>query len=352
MIFGIRGNGDLKVVKRNKLSENTVVVIFFALVFLFPVLDKNSYHQNVGVLIGIFSIIAIGLNLLLGNTGKISLGHAAFFGIGAYTSAVLTRDYNLSFWLALPPSAIFSGAIGYMIGLTSLRLRGHYLAMATLAFGIIAETIFLEWTEVTGGTGGFGNIPSPTIGSFQFKNDLRYFYLVWIFVLFISIISRNLVNSRIGRALHTIHMNEEAAAVIGINPTKYKLKIFGLSAAYGGLAGSLFANFSHLISAHSFSIMFSVTLLSMIVVGGLGSVWGSITGAILLTLLEEFIRFFADLSFMTEGVREVLTNHNYHLVAYGILMLICIVFMPNGVFGAFQRVYRYLGGDSLDQDHE
>jgi len=332
----------LKRVKNKWLSGNLFLLVFFAIIFLFPVLDGNSYHQNIGVLIGIYSICAIGLNILLGNTGQISLGHAAFFGIGAYASALLTKNYHLSFWLALPVSAIFTGIIGYLIGLTSLRLKGHYLAMATLAFGIIVETVFMEWTEVTGGTGGFGSIPSPSIGSFQFNTDFRYFYLVWIFVLLISIITRNIVNSRIGRALNAIHRDEIAAAVTGVYPTKYKLKIFGVSAGYAGLAGSLFANFSHLISAHSFSIMFAVTLLCMIVIGGLGNVWGSITGAIVLTLLAEFIRFFADLPFISEGLRKALTNYNYHLLTYGILMLICIIFVPNGLVGGFVRLYRYL----------
>jgi branched-chain amino acid transport system permease protein len=298
--------------------------------------DRTSYHLDVAVLIGIFSILSIGLNVLLGNTGQISLGHAAFFGIGAYTNALLTRDVGFSFWSSLPISSLFTGIIGYGIGLTSLRLKGHYLAMATLAFGIITSTIITEWTELTGGTGGFRNIPYPAIGSFRFDSGVKYFYLVWIFVIFIFLFTENFLSTRVGRALKAIHKNEDVANVLGINPTKYKLKIFGLSAIYAGVAGALFANHSNFISSESFSIMVSVSILCMITIGGLGKTWGSIMGASLLTLFPEIIRYVVSSPFFSQSVRRALTNYSYHLFIYGILMLLVIVFLPGGLISIFQ----------------
>lgn len=324
-------------VKVEHMGRHRINLLIFLAIFTFPLFNQASYHLDIAVNIGIFSILSMGLNLLLGNTGQISLGHAAFFGIGAYMNALLTRDVGLSFWIALPISSLFTGIIGYGIGLTSLRLKGHYLAMATLAFGIITSTVITEWTELTGGTGGFRNIPYPAIGSFRFDSGVKYFYLVWTFVILIFLFTENFLSTRVGRALKAIHKNEDAANVLGINPTKYKLKIFGLSAIYAGLAGALFANHSNFISSESFSIMVSVAILCMIVIGGLGKTWGSIMGSCFLTLFPEFIRYIADSPFFSESVRRMLTNYSYHLFIYGILMLLIIVFLPGGLISLFQR---------------
>ena len=315
-------------------------ILLITLLLTFPIWDRNAYHINLGVLVAIFGIIALGLNLLLGHTGQLSLGQAAFYGIGAYASAVFSTSFGLSFWLAMPASGLFSGLIGYLLGFASLRLKGHYLAMATLGFGIIISVVILEWTEVTGGPGGFPGIPPPKVGGFIFDTDTEYYYLVWFIFGLLFLLARNLVNSRIGRALSAIHENEMVASVIGVDVSSYKLKVFTLSAIYAGIAGSLFAHFSRMIGPASFSFEVSLTLVCMVLVGGLGRVWGSLIGVVALLLMPEALRYIAAFSFIPEGVRMALTDYTYHLIAYGLLLVTFVIFLPTGIAGGLERIWR------------
>jgi branched-chain amino acid transport system permease protein len=320
---------------KNKLNIYPVIGLLF-FISLFPILDSNRYHINMGIMVGIFSIVAIGLNLLLGNTGQISLGQAAFYGIGAYTSAILTVKAGFSFWMALPCAAIFAGTIGYIIGFASVRFKGSYLAMTTLSFGVIFSIILLEWTPVTGGAGGYPEmIPRPSIGAFKIDNELKYYYLVWVFLAAVFLFTKNLVKSRIGRALYAVNENETVAGVIGIHPTRYKLKVFTLSAIYAGIAGSLYAHYATYISEESFKFFFSVTLLCMVVIGGLGNVWGSIVGTAVLYLLPEIIRYVAKLSALPQVIQNILKEYSYLLLAYGVFVAIFIIFLPRGIVGLF-----------------
>ncbi len=317
------------------------ILILFFIIFIFPIIDSNRYHINLGIMVGIFSIISIGLNLLLGNTGQISLGQAAFYGIGAYISAILTVKAGLTFWLALPCAAMFSGMVGYAIGFTSVRFKGSYLAMATLSFQVIFSIIILEWTSVTGGAGGYPEIiPKPSIATFRIDSELKYYYLVWAFTIGILIYTRNLIHSRIGRALYAVHENETAASVIGISSMKYKLKVFTLSAIYAGAAGSLYAHYATFISEESFTFFFSITLLCMVVIGGLGNVWGSLIGTSVLYLLSEFIRSGAKFSLLPQTIRSIMMEYSYHLLAYGFFLAIFTVFLPKGIVGIFFRKKR------------
>jgi len=322
---------------KNPLHFYLVIGLLF-FIGLFPVLDSNRYHINMGIMVGIFSIVAIGFNLLLGNTGQISLGQAAFYGIGAYASAILTAKAGFSFWMALPCAAIFCGVIGYILGFSSVRFKGSYLAMATLSFGVIFSIIILEWTTVTGGAGGYPEmIPRPSIGAFKIDSELKYYYLVWAFLAAVFIFTKNLVQSRIGRALYAIQGNETVAGIIGINPTKYKLKVFTLSAIYAGIAGSLYAHYATYISEESFTFLFSVTLLCMVVIGGLGSVWGSVVGTAVLYSLSEIIRYVAKFSILPQAVRNILAEYSYLLLAYGLFVAIFIIFLPRGIVGLFHK---------------
>ncbi|HME45490.1 MAG TPA: branched-chain amino acid ABC transporter permease [Syntrophorhabdales bacterium] len=323
--------------KTHKAEVYATLALFF-LVAIFPLLDGNRYHLNVGIMVACYSIIAIGLNLLLGNTGQVSIGQAAFYGIGAYASAILVVKVGLSFWLALPCSGLIAGLVGYFLGFTSVRFKGSYLAMATLSFGVIFSIIVLEWTGLTGGAGGYPeNIPRPEIGSFKLDTEFKYFYLVWAFVLAIFICTRNLVRSRVGRALYAINENETAAGVIGISATRYKLKVFTISAVYAGLAGSLYAHYATYISEESFTFFFSVTLLCMVVIGGLGSPLGSIIGTAVLVLLSESIRYAAKLALLPQPIKTVLAEYSYHLLLYGFFLLMFAIFIPRGIAGFFER---------------
>jgi len=322
---------------KRKLKRCGMIALLFV-ICLFPILDANRYHVNMGIMVGIFSIVAIGLNLLLGNTGQISLGQAAFYGIGGYTSAILSVKAGLSFWMALPCAAIFAGMIGYIIGFASVRFKGSYLAMATLSFGVIFSIIVLEWTPVTGGAGGYPEmIPRPSIGAFKIDSELKYYYLVWAFLAAVFLFTKNLVKSRIGRALYAVNENEMVAGVIGVHPTRYKLKVFTLSAIYAGIAGSLYAHYATYISEESFTFFFSVTLLCMVVIGGLGNVWGSIIGTAALYLLPEILRYAARLSAFPQAIQNILKEYSYLLLAYGFFLAISIIFLPRGIVGLFRE---------------
>lgn len=290
-------------------------IIFSAAVILAPLFFSGGYLLNVLVFVGINTMLAVALNLLLGYAGQISLGQAAFFGLGAYISGVATSVYQWNPWLALLLAAFIVGLLAFVIGFPILKLKGHYLAMATLGFGIIVYIAFNETVELTGGPSGLSGIPNFSLGSFQFDDDMKNYYLIWGFSLMTILLCVNLVNSRIGRALRAIHDSEVAARVMGVNARLLKVQIFTFSAIISSIAGSLYAHTMTFISPTSFGFNFSVELLTMVVIGGLGSVYGSFLGAALLTLLPEFLRTFQD----------------YDIVAYGLLLVIMTMYMPGGL---------------------
>ncbi len=290
-------------------------LIFAALLLLIPLFFKGGYLLNVLLFVGIHTILAIGLNLLLGFAGQISLGHAAFFGLGAYLSGILTATYSVNPWLAMIIAAVVVGIMAFVIGFPILKLKGHYLAMATLGLGIIIYIAFNEAVDLTGGPSGLSGIPNLSLGSLIFDSDLKNYYLIWTFTLATMLLSINLAHSRIGRALRAIHDSEVAARVMGVNARLLKVQIFALSAAISAIAGSLYAHTMTFVSPASFGFNFSIELLTMVVIGGLGSIYGSFLGAALLTLLPEMLRAFQD----------------YDIVVYGLLLILMTMFMPGGL---------------------
>ena len=282
--------------------------------------------MNVLVFVGIHTMLAIALNLLLGYAGQISLGHAGFFGLGAYLSGILTANYGCNPWLVMPLAALMVGALAYVIGFPILKLKGHYLAMATLGMGIIIYIIFNETVSMTGGPSGLSGIPSLSIGNMKFDSDLKNYYLIWSITLVTVLLTLNLANSRVGRALRAIHDSEVAARVMGVNSRLLKVQIFAMSALISSIAGSLYAHTMTFISPASFGFNFSVELLTMVVIGGLGSIYGSFLGAALLTLLPEFLRAAQD----------------YDIIIYGALLTIMVMFMPGGLVRGVPILYRKL----------
>jgi branched-chain amino acid transport system permease protein len=290
--------------------------LFFAvLVLAAPLAFKGGYLMNVLVFVGINTMLAVALNLLLGYAGQISLGHAGFFGIGAYLSGILTAIYGWNPWLAMPLAALVVGMLAGLIGFPILRLKGHYLAMATLGLGIIIYIVFNETVGLTGGPSGLSGIPNLAVGSFVFDSDIKNYYLIWAFTLGVVLFAVNLAGSRVGRALRAVHDSEVAARVMGVNTRILKVQVFALSAVISSLAGSLYAHTMTFVSPVSFGFNFSVELLTMVVIGGLGSVYGSFLGAALLTLLPELLR----------GAQD------YDIVIYGGLLMIMVMFMPGGL---------------------
>jgi branched-chain amino acid transport system permease protein len=299
--------------------------------------------------IGILTIVLVGLNLLMGYAGQISLGQAAFYGIGAYVSAIMTTlasrhdvlpGVSRSWWwpwLAIVVGMVITGGFAYLIGRPILRLRGNYLAMATLGLGIIMYILFREGEGFTGGNDGIAGIPRLAIGSFKIWPIQRYYFLVWAVALVVIIISLNIVNSRVGRALRSIHGSEVAANAMGVDTTQYKSQVLVLSAVFASLAGSLYAHFQALIAPTPFGFAASVELVVMSVVGGIASIWGAPFGVALIYVVREVLR--ARLHAVLHGA-----GGEHEMIAYGIIVVLIMIFMPEGLSAglanALQRARR------------
>jgi branched-chain amino acid transport system permease protein len=290
-------------------------LILTTIILLLPVTIQEGYLLNVLVFVGIHTMLAVALNLLLGYAGQISLGQAGFFGLGAYLSGILTATHGLNPWLAIAIAATTVTLIAFIVGFPILKLKGHYLAMATLGLGIIIYIIFNEAVEITGGPSGLSGIPNLSLGSIKFDSDLKNYYLIWVITLICMGLSLNLVHSRIGRALRSIHDSEVAARVMGVNARLLKVQIFALSAGLSAIAGSLYAHTMTFIAPASFGFNFSVELVTMVIIGGLASVYGSLLGAALLTVLPEMLRAFQD----------------YDIIVYGFLLIVMTMYMPGGL---------------------
>ena len=315
-------------VLRLSRDKNTAQLTGFALgLLLLPWFARRvpfiAHYMDVMVFVGIYSIITIALCLLMGYAGQISLGHASFFGLGAYVSGVITTRYGLNPWLCLLMGMAFSATIALIVGAPSLKLRGHYLAMATLAFCIIVTVIFNESIAFTGGPDGLAFIPGITLMGYPLDTVAKYYYLVWGVVLVVLIISLNLIRSRVGRALRSIHGSELAAGAMGVNVFKYKICVFVFSAALTSVAGSLYAHYLNFINPASFDLFVSIKLLIMIILGGMHSLWGAVVGAALITFLSyEWLHYFEEAEVMM----------------YGIIILTIIIFLPGGLVSIPDKV--------------
>ncbi|GAA0330996.1 branched-chain amino acid ABC transporter permease [Bacillus carboniphilus] len=300
-------------------------VAFFSLfILVLPFIFSSSFYLTKATFAGIYTIVAVGLGLLMGFAGQISLGQAAFYGVGAYSTAVLTGTYGLNPWLTLVISILAPAVIAYILGHTMARLHGYYLAMATLAFGIIIHVLLVEWKAVTKGASGFYGIPKIEVFGFSFTQGLSYFYLVWGIAILVIILSLNIIHSRIGRALRSIHDSEIAASSMGVDTGKYKMQIFILSSSLAGLAGWLFAHMSYSISPGSFSLDHSILFLVMVVLGGSTSVWGPVCGAFLITAINIVVH--------TLGTHFSFITSDFEQVLYGLILILVVIFLRKGFF--------------------
>lgn len=277
--------------------------------FLLP-----NYYLYLLSLAGVWAIAALGLNLLTGYAGQISIGHAGFVAIGAYTSALLTLNTGAPFWIALPVAGMVSAIVGLALGLPALRLSGPYLAIATLGFVVAVEQVFDKWSAVTGGFQGL-KAPRPAFGPLEIADDRGLYALTLILAAAMTWLAINLVNSSVGRVFVALRDSEPAAQAAGVSLTRFKVLAFAVSAFYGGVAGSLYAHLVGFISPPDFNLTVSIFLVSVIVVGGLASIPGTLVGAIFLTL------FFQRLS----GLRDLRS------VIYGLGLILVVVFLPGGL---------------------
>jgi branched-chain amino acid transport system permease protein len=308
----------------NRKWPYVAVAIMLAFLLLLPFNWFLGRFTGLAIFIGINTMVTVGLCLLMGYTGQVSLGQAAFYGLGAYFSAVLSKNYDVNPWLAMLIGAVATGGFAYVIGYPIFRLRGNYLAMATLGLGIIMYVLFRQLAQFTGGPDGMAGIPYLSIGGLDFDTPFKRYFLVWFFCLAILLISQNIVRSRTGRALRAIHGSEAAAESVGINVAQFKVKIFVLSAVYASLAGSLYVHHLRFVSPQPFDFLGSVMIVVMAVVGGLASVWGAIFGAATVRLLSDEL---------------LLTLGELDVIVYGLLLVLVMIFIPEGLFVGIKHAY-------------
>lgn len=334
------------------------MALLFAWMLVFPFVAKpigKALGTNVlylANLIGIYIIGAQGLNILTGYTGQISLGHGAFMGVGAYASAILTMKLGLSFWVALPLSGLVAAAVGMFFGIPSLRLKGLYLAIATMAAQFIIQYGMRNWTALTGGSDGMSVKPpvffvdlqdlflKGEFHSLPLNNDRRYYFLVYALVILATLFTKNLTRTRSGRAFVAIRDRYLSAEVMGVNVWGYRILSFGVSSFMVGIAGSLWAHYVRVISDEHFTIGLSVQYLASIIIGGLGSVTGAIYGAIFMTLLPELLRIpERALSHIWENAFTIVNQLREG--TFGLLVVLFIIFEPDGLAHRWNKIKAY-----------
>jgi branched-chain amino acid transport system permease protein len=300
---------------------------FAALMALVPWLVPSDYYLTVLIVAAFHVMLVMGLNLLMGYAGQVSLGHAAFYGLAAYTSGILTSR-GAPVVAGIAAGIALTVLVAALIAVPTLRLRGHYLAMGTLGFGLIVFIVLNEATGLTGGPSGLTGIPRLAVGGYVVASDRGYYGVVWSAVLLLYLLARNLVHSRVGRALRAIHTSETAAGILGVDTTRYKAAVFVLSAFYAAVAGTLYAHYVTFVSPGSFGFGTSVQLVTMVVLGGMGSLPGAVAGALFLTLLPEALRALED----------------FDILVYGGILILCMMYLPGGLAEGGSRLLRGLRG--------
>lgn len=293
--------------------------------FLLPKLFDNYIVFLLGV-VGIYTIVMLSLNILVGTTGQLSLGHSAFFAIGAFASTIIIFKFKVTFLLAMIFGGVLSGFVGLLVGLPATRLRGPYLSIATLAFGILVQHVLREWESVTGGRSGL-TTPDIQIGPLSISSDVGRYYVILGVALVCWLMIHNLLKGKVGYAWRALRDSEIAAQSVGIYVSRYKALAFGVSAFYTGIAGALYAPHIGFINYESFGPMLAIAFLSGVILGGLNFTFGSFFGAIYLTLAPELLR----------GLEQV------QMIAYGLVMVVVILFMPRGLMEIVFLIKKLIG---------
>ena len=299
------------------ILANLPYIVIVAILAVIPAVVTNLYYIQVLIFIGIYIILALSLNLLNGYVGLLSIGHAAFYGIGAYASAKLVMVVGLPFPLAMLGAGAVAGIFGYFIAKTTLRLSGIYMTLATLGFNMIFFLVLQNWMSFTNGPLGIMDIPPPSILGYVIETRIQYYYLIFVLVLVTIGSMHRLMTCRFGRALVGIRENELAAETMGVNTTRYKIQAFVLAAFYAGIAGSYYAHFIKYISPDSFYIYESFILLAMLAFGGQGNLIGPVVGAAVLIIIPELFRFLQE----------------YRMLVYGGVLIIMMLVRRQGLLG-------------------
>lgn len=282
--------------------HKVMIGILLAAMLIFPLMGFSQYVYRIAVVSVLYAILAMSLNLIAGVAGQISLGHIAFYGIGAYTSALLCVNFGISVWVGILAAFVVSMLFGLLIAIPTLKLSGGYLAILTMSFAEIIRLILLNWTSVTRGPMGILNIPKPSLFGYTIKSSGAFLYLVLTVAIIVYIGLHNLIHSRFGRNLQALRDDEISSESMGINVYRYKVIAFVISTGVAGVAGALFASYMEFIDPSSFISDESTVILSMVVLGGMGNMNGSIIAAALLTILPEALRSFSDYRMLVYGV--------------------------------------------------
>jgi len=320
-------------------------IILIAFLALFPFLFKN-YYVYVANYMAINVIVAIGLNILVGYTGQISLGHSGFFAIGAYATLALMSKVGLPFVLALPAAALATAVFGFLIGFPALRLEGPYLSIATLGFGLTITRV-IGRIEFFGGRQGL-HAPELTIGPWHLNTDRDFYYLLITLTVILTVAARNMIKTKVGRAFIAIRDADIAAETMGVNLMYYKTLAFAVSAFYTGLAGGLYAFVLRFIEPELFGLLMSILFLAMVVVGGLGSIFGAIAGACLLSYMDLELRNILSIPYVGAWLEALSKNYfsitgvsNIQFILYGLIMVLIMLFEPLGLYGFWIRTKIY-----------
>ncbi len=292
------------------------------LVLALPLIFQSAYSRHILVSAGIFALLSIGLNFVMGFMGQTPFGYPVFFGIGAYTTALGFTYLHTNFWHGLIAAPLAAGIFGFLIGYPSLRLRGHYFAIVTLAFAEIVGLILNNWVSFTRGSMGIPGIPSPRVVipgliDFSINREIRWYYLVVGLCALCLLATRNLLHSHLGESLLAIRENEDLAEAVGINSFRYKLGAFIIGAVMGGVAGCVYAHYYNLVSPDLVGFYYITTIFAMVIIGGRGTLLGPVLGAILFTALPEYLR----------------AAKTMRLVIFGLIMLLGVIYMPRGIYG-------------------
>ncbi len=299
------------------------LAILAAVLLLLPLAFANSYHYDVAIRIALNAIVVVALNLLIGYTGQISLGHAGFLGIGAYASGILTAQFGWHPLVALAAGAAATGLLAFAVARPILKLKGHYLAMATLGLGIIIAIVITNEARYTGGPDGIP-VPALAIAGMELSGEKAWYLLVSVLLVAITWLALNLIDSPAGRALQAIHGSEVAAQVAGIETTRVKVRIFVVSAVVASISGSLLAHYLAFVTPGVAGFFHSIELVTMVVVGGMASVYGSIVGAVILTMLPQLLSTF-------EG---------WETVVFGAILMLTMIFLPKGIVPTLAARFR------------
>lgn len=309
-----------------RLSDHRLLLIVWLALLAVPFVAPNAYFVSLANMMLINLILIASLNLLMGYGGQISLGHAGFYGLGAYVSGVLGVKFGLSAWIGLPAAMLFTGLAALIIGIPALRLRGLYLSMATLGWNAILVVLFNRLIDVTGGPNGLLGVRPFAFGGFKLDNDMRQFPLVWLVSLLVMVAILNLLGSRIGRALRAVATNELGADAVGIDSFRTKLLVFVLSAGMAGIAGSLYVHVNQFASPETFNVSNSILLVVMVAIGGSGLFWGPVFGALIYTAVPQLLLDYEDAE----------------LMLFGLAMLVVLIASPSGIAGLPAVVLRWL----------